>query len=133
MEKIKKTIAPLLVLLLGVLLLAGCKGESGNKSESISSADDKGTTKEEDAALIGGEWESLGIYTYVFNADGTGSWAMGKDVTKFNYEDKGGTLVISWLWEGEVSRTEEYKYFIKGKKLSIEDKINDEMMEYEKK
>ena len=112
----KKLIALLLVLILGVTMLAGCGGD--DKSGGDKSGDNKGNAEN---ATLYGEWEYMAYYIYAFNEDGTGYAAAGELKNEFTYEDKDGTLFIDWIFEGQVYDHDEWKYSIKGQEMTVED------------
>ena len=112
----KKLIALLLVLILGVTMIAGCGGDKSSGSDK--SDNSKGET--ENATLIG-EWEYLALYIFSFNEDGTGYSSVGDMKNEFVYEEKDGKLDIGWVFSGEVYNHEEYKYSIKGQELTLEE------------
>jgi len=128
--KFKKTIMLVLVLMLGVLILAGCGDD--DKDDNVENA------------TLAGKWVHSWGSIYEFNEDGTGVWRMGEnsDAMNFIYEDKGDTLVITYRYEDVLGDGPgdgyfyedpmELKYSIKGNKLSVQESNSDDMAEYEK-
>ena len=116
MKKTLMVIGLALILVLGVLVLAGCE-----KSENGEAAESKG---------IIGSWEYVtGGYTYIFNEDKTGSYVVGETKMEFTYEDDG--TKVSILYTGNTDASE-YEYRIEGNKLIIKDSLGSDV-EYVKK
>ena len=73
----------------------------------------------EGAAALVGEWKNEnGLNSYLFNADGTGTYTVGETVLPFTYEATDTELVI--LFEGNSTSTTG-TYEVDGDKLNIRD------------
>ncbi len=73
----------------------------------------------EGAAALVGEWEyEGGRYTYLFNADGTGTYTVGETVMAFTYEATDTELSI--LYDGNTSPFKT-TYEVDGDRLNIRD------------
>ena len=112
MKKYIKNILLIVVLLVGVISITGCKKE--NK-------------KEENPTIIG-SWEH-GSYIYTFNKDKTGNYEAYGNKMEFTYEDDGKKVTI--LYTGNTTPSS-YEYHIEGKKLIIKDSFDNDV-EYIKK
>ena len=100
----KKVLAIVLVLFVGVLFLAGCKKESKNP--------------------LVGTWKYEGSdYTYTFKEDGTGTYSYGKTVMEFTYTTEGEKISI--LYKGNTAPFETV-YTIDGKSLNIKDSFGND-------
>ena len=118
----KKIVSLLLVLLLCCFALTAC-GDS-EKADSKSGADNAASSEKEvaDVNPIVGTWKYDGSslnYTYVFKADGTGTY-FGED---FTYTVDGNKLSI--LREGNTAPFET-EFSIEGNKLIIKDSFGDD-------
>ena len=118
----KKIVSLLLVLLLCCFALTAC-GDSGSTKNGGS--DKTASSEKEDAASdnpLVGTWKYDGSslnYTYVFKADGTGTY-FGED---FTYTVDGNKLSI--LREGNTAPFET-EFSIEGNKLIIKDSFGDD-------
>ena len=79
-----------------------------------------GCGKKEEKITLVGSWDYSGLYTYVFNADGTGSYAG----SNFTYTTDGDKLSITY--EGNTVPFET-TYKIDGNKLIIKDSFDNDV------
>jgi hypothetical protein len=106
-----KKVNALAIALLLLLSLAAC----GGKAEPAK-------------ASIAGSWESeFGgyMYTYTFNADGTGNYDAAGTILQLTYADDGSKLSI--LFAGDTLPTE-LPYKLEGNKLTITDSFGTEVI-----
>ena len=96
-----------LVLIIGILTLAGCNKQSKS---------------------IVGSWKHDN-YTYTFKEDNTGNYDIGGKKMKFTYQDDGKKVSI--LYTGNTTGST-YEYRIEGNKLIIKDSFGNDV-EYIKK
>ena len=81
-------------------------------------------------AKIIGSWEyETGGYTYTFNDDGTGSYAVGENKMEFTYKDNGKAVEILYTGNTDAST---YEYKIDGDMLIIKDSLGNDV-KYKKK
>ena len=119
MKNIRKILAIVCVMLIVfiTLILTGC----GNNN------------KKDDNKTIVGTWEYAGspstAYTYTFNSDKTGSYAVYGTEINFTYEDDGQKVSIKYEKNTVPS---DYQYKLDGDKLIIKDSFGNDV-EYKRK
>ncbi len=99
MKRFALILAIALILVIGIIALAGC----GKKNEGII-----------------GSWKHSTGYVYTFNNDKTGSYSFGDAKMEFTYEDDGSKVSI--LYTGNTIASD-YEYKIEGNKLIIKDSL----------
>ena len=120
----KKTILLVTVLCFGILF-TGCDKaketttKSNNKNSSVNAKIDQ-------SMLLVGKWEyESGGFTYTFNANLTGTYDAEGTIMNFTYKTNGDQLFI--LFEGYTT-TFDTTYNIDGKKLTIKDSLNQDVV-----
>lgn len=126
MKKVSRLVVTLLVVLSLGILVAGCSCSSSSSSSSNSSSNasaNSSSSSTSGSKEIVGSWkyDGGGDYTYVFNADGTGSYA-GRD---FTYTDDGKELAITYPGNTAPMKT---TYTISGDTLTIKDSLDKDVV-----
>ncbi len=98
------------------------KAESSETKAESSSASSKSTSSKSQASAdkeLVGSWEyESGGFTYIFNADGTGTYDVAGQKMKFTYEADGSTLSI--LYDGNTAPMK-LEYELSGDTLNVKD------------
>lgn len=120
MKKFLRVIAVVMAMSLLVLTFGACGSSGGSDTSS----------KAEEKTGIIGSWEyETGGYTYTFNDDGTGSYAVGENKMEFTYKDNGKAVEILYTGNTDAST---YEYKIDGDMLTIKDSLGNDV-KYKKK
>ena len=108
-------------------VLAACGDNGTTNQETGNNSGDTAETKGADSSpadSLVGSWEYTGgSYTYIFNADGTGSYMVGETEMKFTYSAT--DTVLSILYDGNTSPME-LNYEINGTTLNVIDSLGND-------
>ena len=121
----KKSCVKALLLLIVLVLTAGCLAACGGKPASTDPAEESGT--EEVGSCLVGKWAYADMrnFCYVFNEDGTGIYSTDGGKTgffEFSWTDNGDSVTLDYT---NVDEPATFRYTIQGKTLSIEDSFGD--------
>ena len=106
------------------LPLTACGGTNTNNTANTytpaaSSQEAPSTTAATGKDALVGSWEYQGgVYTYTFNADGTGTYDVSGNLMKFTYEATDSTISFTY---GSDTTPMTLNYSINGKVLNVKD------------